>query len=105
LLFRGLLSGLSQISDVDGSSGVAANFPPVRGDLMILSAIAERLKRRSKEDFKDWHFEAPLILQAKAAHTAPFARGCDTAANQAQRGLTERREGDRLIRFSSSPST
>src|SRR5690242_12993272 len=36
--------GLSQISGVDGSSGVAANFPPVRGNLLILSAIAERLK-------------------------------------------------------------
>jgi hypothetical protein len=42
--------GLSQISGVDGSSGMAANFPPVRGDLIILSAIAERLKRRSKDD-------------------------------------------------------
>jgi hypothetical protein len=31
---------------------------------MILSAIAERLKRRSKDDFKGRHFEAPLILQA-----------------------------------------
>src|SRR5690348_11382568 len=31
---------------------------------MILSAIAERLKRRSKEDFKGRHFEASLILQA-----------------------------------------
>src|SRR3954453_19522762 len=31
---------------------------------MILSAIAERLRRRSKEDFKGRHFEAPLILQA-----------------------------------------
>jgi hypothetical protein len=31
---------------------------------MILSAIAERLKRRSKNDFKGRHFEAPLILQA-----------------------------------------
>src|SRR4051794_29919564 len=30
---------------------------------MILSAIAERLKRRSKDDFKGRHFEAPLILQ------------------------------------------
>jgi IS6 family transposase len=33
---------------------------------MILSAIAERLKRRSKDDFKGRHFEAPLILQAVA---------------------------------------
>jgi transposase, IS6 family len=31
---------------------------------MILSAIAKRLKRRSKDDFKGRHFEAPLILQA-----------------------------------------
>src|SRR4051812_50111707 len=31
---------------------------------MILSAIAEKLKRRSKDDFKGRHFEAALILQA-----------------------------------------
>jgi transposase, IS6 family len=31
---------------------------------MILNAIAERLKRRSKDDFRGRHFEAPLILQA-----------------------------------------
>ena len=31
---------------------------------MILSAIAEKLKRRSKADFKGRHFEATLILQA-----------------------------------------
>src|SRR4051794_31076276 len=31
---------------------------------MILSAIAEKLKRRSKDDFKGRHFEATLILQA-----------------------------------------
>src|SRR5690242_8036561 len=31
---------------------------------MILSAIAEKLKRRSKDDFRGRHFEAPLILQA-----------------------------------------
>ena len=30
---------------------------------MILSAIAERLKRRSKDDFKGRHFQASLILQ------------------------------------------
>ena len=57
--------GLSQISGVDGSPGVAADFaPPLRGGPMILSAIAERLKRRSKDDFKGRHFQAPLILQA-----------------------------------------
>ena len=31
---------------------------------MILSAIAERLKRRSQDDFKGRHFQASLILQA-----------------------------------------
>src|SRR5215218_1385967 len=31
---------------------------------MILSAIVEKLKRRSKDDFKGRHFEATLILQA-----------------------------------------
>ena len=31
---------------------------------MILSAIAEKLKRRSKDDFKGRHFQASLILQA-----------------------------------------
>src|SRR4051812_24918396 len=36
----------------------------VGGRPMILSAIAEKLKRRSKYDFKGRHFEAPLILQA-----------------------------------------
>ena len=34
---------------------------------MILSAIAEKLKRRSKDDFKGRHFEALLILQASIA--------------------------------------
>ena len=31
---------------------------------MILNAIAAKLKRRSKDDFKGRHFEASLILQA-----------------------------------------
>jgi transposase, IS6 family len=31
---------------------------------IILSAIAEKLKRRSKDDFKGRHFQASLILQA-----------------------------------------
>jgi hypothetical protein len=31
---------------------------------MILNALVERLKRRSKHDFKGRHFEATLILQA-----------------------------------------
>ena len=39
---------------------------------MILSAIAERLKRRSKDDFKGRHFEAPLILQGRRLVSAVF---------------------------------
>ena len=31
---------------------------------MILSAIAAKLKRRSKDDFRGRHFEAALIVQA-----------------------------------------
>jgi transposase-like protein len=31
---------------------------------MILNAIAAKLQRRSKDDFKGRHFEATLILQA-----------------------------------------
>src|SRR3954468_17001078 len=31
---------------------------------MILNALVEKLKRRSKDDFKGRHFEAMLILQA-----------------------------------------
>src|SRR3954453_22347486 len=42
----------------------AAYAPPNRRWPMILSAIAEKLKRRSKGDFKGRHFEATLILQA-----------------------------------------
>ena len=42
----------------------AAYAPPNRRWPMILSAIAETLKRRSKDDFKGRHFEAALILQA-----------------------------------------
>ena len=31
---------------------------------MFLNALVEKLKRRSKDDFKGRHFEATLILQA-----------------------------------------
>src|SRR3954466_1718711 len=37
--------------------------PPNRRWPMILSAIAEKLKRRSKDDFKGRHFEAAVIRQ------------------------------------------
>ncbi len=33
---------------------------------MILNAIAEKLKRQSKDDFKGRHFEAWLIVQTAA---------------------------------------
>jgi len=33
-------------------------------DAMILNALAEKLKRRARDDFKGRHFEAPLIIQA-----------------------------------------
>ena len=33
---------------------------------MILNAIADKLKRQSKDDFKGRHFEAWLIVQAVA---------------------------------------
>jgi hypothetical protein len=39
---------------------------------MILSVIAERLKRRSKDDFKGRHFEASLILQAGSLSLSGF---------------------------------
>src|SRR4051794_5731102 len=42
----------------------AAYAPPNRRWPMILSALAEKLKRRSKDDFKGRHFEATLIVQA-----------------------------------------
>ena len=37
---------------------------------MILSAIAAKLKRRSKDDFKGRHFEAGLIVQAVSWYRA-----------------------------------
>ena len=37
---------------------------------MILNAIAEKLKRQSKDDFKGRHFEAWLIVQAVALYRA-----------------------------------
>jgi len=44
---------------------MAVNFSlQFGGTSMILRAIAEKLKRRSKDDFKGRHFEASLILQA-----------------------------------------
>jgi hypothetical protein len=43
---------------------MTVNFALRFGGAMILRAIAEKLKRRSKDDFKGRHFEASLIVQA-----------------------------------------
>src|SRR5215210_5917503 len=57
--------GLSQSFGVYGSLNMrAAWVPPNRRWPMILNALAEKLKRRAKDDFKGRHFEARLILQA-----------------------------------------
>src|SRR3954471_22533777 len=42
----------------------AAYAPPNRRWPMLLNALVEKLKRRSKDDFKGRHYEATLILQA-----------------------------------------
>src|SRR3954471_9395442 len=42
----------------------AAYAPPNRRWRMVLNALVEKLKRRSKDDFKGRHIEATLILQA-----------------------------------------
>src|SRR4051812_2400640 len=56
---------MSQSFGVYGSLRMrAAWVPPVRRWRMILNALVEKLKRRSKDDFKGRHFEATLILQA-----------------------------------------
>ena len=66
LQLRGLVSkGVSQSFCVYPALSLRAAYaPPNRRWPMILSAIAEKLKRRSKDDFKGRHFEAALILQA-----------------------------------------
>ena len=47
---------------------MAVNFALRFGGPMILSTITEKLKRRSKDDFKGRHFEASLIVQAVSWH-------------------------------------
>ena len=55
---------------------------------MILSAIAEKLKRRSKDDFKGRHFEASLILQAVSRYLR-YPLSCrDIEELFRERGLT-----------------
>src|SRR5690606_33322752 len=59
-------AGLSQIFVVNGLLTISGEIPvPELWSVpMILNAIAEKLKRQSKEDFKGRHFEARLIVQA-----------------------------------------
>src|SRR5829696_9923826 len=63
-----LLKGRPHMSQTGGVyrslSMRAACAPPISEVAMILNALVERLKRRSKGDFKGRHYEASLILQA-----------------------------------------
>ena len=62
---RGRKVGLSQTFGVNVSLATATEFAASRPEAsMILSVIAAKLKRRSKDDFKGRHFEAGLIVQA-----------------------------------------
>ena len=54
---------------------------------MILSAVAEKLKRRSKDDSKGRHFEASLILQAVSWHLRCPLSYCDIEELFRERGL------------------
>lgn len=58
--------GLSQILLVNGLLTTAGEIPLPKwwSVVMILNAVAEKLKRQSKNDFKGRHFEAWLIVQA-----------------------------------------
>src|SRR5215213_4068284 len=58
-------AGLSQSFGVYPALSLrAAWVPPDRRWPMLLNALVEKLKRRSKDDFKGRHFGATLILQA-----------------------------------------
>src|SRR5215208_1050175 len=57
--------GLSQISGVDGSSGMVVDFVASGSEgPRDPECDCRELKRRSKDDCKGRHFEASLILQA-----------------------------------------
>src|ERR671912_586690 len=55
---------------------------------MILNALVERLKRRSKHDFKGRHFEASLILQAVSWYLRYPLSYRDIEEMLLERGLT-----------------
>jgi transposase, IS6 family len=60
------IRGLSQIFIVNEllTIGEEIAAPNIWSVQMILNAVAEKLKRQSKDDFKGRHFEARLIVQA-----------------------------------------
>ena len=55
---------------------------------MVLSAIAEKLKRRAKGDFKGRHFEASLIVQAVSWYLRYALSYRDIEEMLLERGLT-----------------
>jgi hypothetical protein len=57
---------------------------------MILRAIAEKLKRRSRDDFKGRYFEASLILQAVSWYLRCPLSYCDIKAGFLQAFTTKR---------------
>src|SRR5215210_7140122 len=59
-----MVTGLSQTLALTARQAWRSTLPSGSGGPMILSAIAEKLKRRSKDDFRGRHFQASLILQA-----------------------------------------
>nr|ALU64524.1 Mobile element protein [Rhizobium leguminosarum bv. viciae] len=63
-----MLPGLSQIFLVNRLLTLAGEIlaSNLWSEPVILNTIAEKLKRRSKDDFKGRHFEAWLIVQAVA---------------------------------------
>jgi transposase-like protein len=54
---------------------------------MILNALVEKLKRRSKDDFKGRHYEATLILQAVSWYLRYPLSYCDIEELFLKRGL------------------
>ena len=58
----GLVAKFWRLRLIEHAGGMGAS--ELGGGRMILNALVEKLKRRSKDDFKGRHFEAALILQA-----------------------------------------
>ena len=65
--------GLSEFLALTARQAWRSTLPSGSGDSMILSAIVEKLKRRSKDDFKGRHLEASLILGAARSSLAAVA--------------------------------